>query len=159
MVPPERLDQVVKYYTKAYEIGCMIYSRPYPGVCDCLERLSRNGIQIGVITNKRDINAKRMIAGYFPNIPMKFVWGRSEKRLMKPNPESGYEACQFLQLSHREILFVGDGPETDIAYAQNVGFGSAGVSWGYRSRKEMEEAHPDYIADSFQELSTWILSS
>lgn len=159
IVPPDRLEQVFAYYTRSYEQGCMIRSSPYSGAQSCLVRLRDEGLQLGVITNKRDVNAKRMIAKYFPDIPMALVWGRDAGRPMKPNPASGYAACEQLRLLPREILFVGDGPETDIAFAKAVGFGSVGVSWGYRDRREMETEKADFIADCFPELTDWIMCS
>lgn len=159
IVPEDRLDQVMDDYTRTYEQGCMNHSLPYPGSAECLSQLSRSGLRLGVITNKRDVNAKRIIQAYFPDIPMEFVWGRDNGRPMKPDPASGYAACEQLQLCHHEILFVGDGPETDIAFARAAGFDCVGVSWGYRDREEVESAAPDHIADCFEELTRWILSS
>lgn len=158
VVPPGCLEEVVARYTGFYEKDCMLYSAPYPGAQDCLKSLHQAGLRLGVITNKRDINAKRIISGFFPHIPMEFVWGRGSGRPMKPDPASGHAACRQLRLRPEEILFVGDGPETDIAFAKSLGFGSAGVSWGYRSRAEMEAAAPDHIADSFSELTDWVLT-
>ena len=157
IVPSNCLEEVITHYTGFYERDCMIHSAPYPGAYDCLKTLRHAGIHLGVITNKRDINAKRIIGGFFPDVSMEFVWGRGKNRPMKPDPASGYAACQMLRLRPEEILFVGDGPETDIAFAKSMGFGSAGVSWGYRDRAEMEKAAPDHIADSFSELTDWIL--
>ena len=157
IVPRCCIDRVMAYYTRAYELGCMIYSAPYPRANCCLEALRHSGFRLGVITNKRDINAKKIMAQYFPNIHMEFVWGRSEQRPMKPDPASGYEACRILQLEPEEILFVGDDPETDIAFAKKMGFSSAGAAWGYRGRQKLEKSKPNFIADSFDFLTKWIL--
>ena len=156
-VPMEQLDAVMDSYTELYEQNCAVLSQPYPGAERCLAALAGAGIRLGVITNKRDVNAKRMIPHYFPKIPMEIVWGRSAERAMKPDPASGREACNILGLMPEQVLFVGDVPETDIRFARNVGFGCAGASWGYRSKAVLSREQPDFLADSFDEPCHWIL--
>ena len=52
---------------------------------------------------------------------------------------------------------VGDSA-VDILTAERAEIHSVGVSWGFRSRTELQEAGAEYIADSVAELRT-ILSA
>lgn len=157
LVPMEQLGAVMDSYTELYERNCAVLSKPYPGAERCLTALVGAGIRLGVITNKRDVNAKGMIPRYFPGVPMEIIWGRNAGRAMKPDPASGREACSILGLEPEQVLFVGDVPETDIRFARNVGFGCAGASWGYRGKEVLLQEQPDFLADSFDELCDWIL--
>ena len=48
-------------------------------------------------------------------------------------------------------VMIGDSG-VDIQTAHNAGITSVGVSWGFRSRSELEENGADYIADDADEL-------
>ena len=50
-----------------------------------------------------------------------------------------------------EIFYIGD-TVGDMKEAREAGVKSIGVSWGYHSRKTLEKAKPDYIADKPEEL-------
>ena len=47
---------------------------------------------------------------------------------------------------------MGDG-DTDMAFASQMGFVAAGVTWGYRDRDELLAAGADFLVDSFEALA------
>ena len=53
-------------------------------------------------------------------------------------------------------LYVGDS-NVDILTGHNAGLKSAGVSWGFRGRAELEAAGADYVVDTQEELAALIL--
>ena len=53
-------------------------------------------------------------------------------------------------------LYVGDS-NVDILTGHNAGLKSAGVSWGFRGRAELEAAGADYVVDTQAELAALIL--
>ena len=53
-------------------------------------------------------------------------------------------------------LYVGDS-NVDVLTGHNAGLKSAGVSWGFRGRAELESAGADYVVDTQDELAALIL--
>lgn len=53
-------------------------------------------------------------------------------------------------------LYVGDS-NVDILTGHNAGLKSAGVSWGFRGRAELEAAGADYVVDTQAELTALVL--
>ena len=56
----------------------------------------------------------------------------------------------------QETLYVGDS-NVDVQTGHNAGIKVAGVTWGFRGRKELEQAGADYVVDSAEELENLIL--
>ena len=54
-------------------------------------------------------------------------------------------------VEREHCVMVGDSA-VDIRTAERAGIHSVGVSWGFRSREELQEAGAEYIADSVEEL-------
>ena len=54
-------------------------------------------------------------------------------------------------VERKACTMVGDSG-VDMQTAHNAGIRSVGVSWGFRSRKELEQLSPDAIADNIKEL-------
>ncbi|MFH1254237.1 MAG: HAD hydrolase-like protein [bacterium] len=61
------------------------------------------------------------------------------------------------KLNPDEVLYVGD-QDTDIFACKKVGVKIISSTWGYNSRAFLEQATPDYLADSFDELALTIAS-
>lgn len=58
-----------------------------------------------------------------------------------------------IQRSH--TLYVGD-TNVDMLTAQNSRTTSVGVTWGFRSRQELQEAGAELIVDIPKEIAEWI---
>ncbi|MBR0333204.1 MAG: HAD family hydrolase, partial [Alistipes sp.] len=59
-------------------------------------------------------------------------------------------------VERKNCTMVGDSA-VDIQTARNAAIRSVGVSWGFRSREELEQAGADHIADTVEELTTLLL--
>lgn len=75
----------------------------------------------------------------------------------KPSPEPLNYAMGRLELKPEECIYVGDMVE-DIISARKAGMKSVAVSWGLHTRDKLQEAKPDYLADSFKQLTDYIKS-
>jgi len=143
--------QISSEYAVHYRENCDRRTAYYPGVCEFLDALQKSGYVLGVITNKTQETADRIMSKYFPDYSFELLWGNNGKRPLKPSLESAELACKTLGLKPEEILFVGDG-DTDMQFASRAGFLACGVTWGYRSRAVLEEYGAHILVDSYDEL-------
>ena len=150
---PEALfEQVLAFYLAYYPEHCTEHTQIYPGVAELLEKLQGAGYALAVLSNKTERTAQRIISHFFPQTPFRFVWGNNGVRPLKPAPDAGEALCRELGLMPEEIMYVGDG-DSDMEFASKVGFFGTGVTWGYRSRKQLAENGADALMDSAEEIT------
>ena len=149
---PEVYQQALSAYLAYYPAHCTVHTACFPGVQEFLARLQSQGSPMAIISNKTETTANRVITHYFPDISWAFLWGNNGARPLKPALDAGTLACETLGLKPAEIAFVGDG-DTDMAFASQMGFVAAGVTWGYRDREELLAAGADFLVDSFEALA------
>ena len=142
----------------------MLYWRAAPAGTDeatveapeLLHGLAARGIMLGMVTNKTEATARRVMAHYFPEVPFRFIWGNNGVRPLKPAPESGKLMLRELGLTPEQIAFIGDG-DTDMAFASALGFWALGACWGYRPRTVLAEQGADALLETPEELQELLL--
>ncbi len=129
----------------------------YPGVRDMLVRLDQAGLLLGVLSNKSQDTARRIIAHYFPDVPFCCVFGREDGRPLKPDPGAARPVLETLALRPEEVVYVGDSG-TDVQFARACGMTAAAVPWGYRSREELTGQGPDLLPDTMEDLTAGLIA-
>lgn len=147
----ETAEKVLASYLAYYPEHCTDRTVFFPGIEDLLRRL-RGRYTLGVLSNKTEKTARRIMAHYFAPDTFQLVWGNNGQRPLKPDPAAGPLLCETLGLAPEEILFFGDG-DTDMEFANRCGFLPVACSWGYRSRAELEQAGARVIVDRAEELA------
>lgn len=122
--------------TEIYGKNCTAKSKPYNGICDLLNELSKRNIKLAVLSNKTDALTKEVVAQLFPNNPFEYVVGFTINELMKPNPKCALEICHNLGFTPSDMLYVGDSG-TDMQTATNANMLAIGVLWGFRTQEEL----------------------
>lgn len=122
--------QIYEEFKAYYGVHCMDKTRPYPGILALLERLSENGYQLAIVSNKADFAVKKLRDFYFADY-IKVAIGESEDIQKKPAPDTVYQALKELSTGHERAVYVGDS-EVDIQTASNAGMDSIIVTWGFR---------------------------
>ena len=94
---------------------------PFPNVLSMLEKLKKNNLVLGMITNGfgdfQMNNLKALgIEKYF-----KVILVSEWEGIKKPDPEIFERALKKLQVNPNESIFVGDHPENDVIASRNVG--------------------------------------
>ena len=145
------IAKVNAVYQAYYPEHCTVHTDYFPGVKAFLDALTDRGMKLAVISNKTEKTSLKIMAHYFPEYDWAFIWGNNGVRPLKPATEAGELACQILNLSPEEILYIGDG-DTDMEFASKMGFIAAGVTWGYRDPDQLKAAGADFLVDSFEEL-------
>ena len=153
----EMVQKIADEYAEHYRQNCARFTEYYPGVQQFLNTMEARGYRLGVITNKTQVTAERIIGAYFPENHFEILWGNNNARPLKPSLDSARLACEELGLQPEEILFVGDG-DTDMEFASRAGFIACGVTWGYRDREVLKATGAQLLVDSFDQLLSCFFS-
>lgn len=149
--PDDVYEQTLAYYLQYYPEHCTVHTKFYPGIEQMLATLKGAGFMLGVLSNKTEKTAVRIIDHFFPRSPFQLVWGNNGVRPLKPDPSAGRLLCEELGVSPEELMYVGDG-DTDMEFASRNGFFAAGVTWGYRDREVLTSCGADALVDSADQL-------
>ena len=123
----------------------------YDGIYDILDYLIRSEIRLGVVTNKLHKYATKCVEVFFNRYNL-LTLGAGKNYSIKPNPEGTKYVASELGVDPDHCLFVGDSG-VDMQTAKRAGMISAGVLWGFREKKELENTGADFIFSTTIELN------
>lgn len=127
------VDGLLAAFQPYYAAHCQIHTKPYPGILQALQALSRE-YPLAIVSNKPDGAVKALCAQLFPGIP---AMGETPQCPRKPAPDMVLRA--MAELGVARCIYIGDS-EVDVETAQNAGVPCISVLWGFRDRKEIENA-------------------
>lgn len=139
----QRLAELVRPY---YRTRAVRHTRPYPGVPELVDRLRARGIRLAVLSNKPHDLTVRVVRAFWPEDAFDLIYGYTEEELRKPSPFYVLRICEELGVRPADTWVVGDTP-TDIATAFAAGAVPIGVTWGFRTRADLEAAGAQNIVD------------
>lgn len=150
---PEEGERAVRAYRERYTAKGIYENRLYDGIGGLLARLSAEGFTLAVTSSKPTVFCEEVLRYFGIRQYFTLVLGSelSGERVRKA--EVIEEALQRLGRSDGRdgVVIVGD-RNYDVLGAKEAGISSIGVTYGYGSRAELEEAWPDCIVDSPAEL-------
>lgn len=133
-----------------YRLHCTDKTYVYDGIFDLITALKGKGIIIAVVTNKAQEMAQIIVKHFFGD-SFDLIIGKSENTKLKPDPSAVNAAMQSFKVNPRECIFIGDS-NVDVKTAQNCGAVSVGVTWGFRTKKELCDAGVEYVIEKPNEL-------
>lgn len=137
----------VKYYID--HIDC--HTKPYAGIPELLAELTRRGVRMAVASNKFQEGTSKLIARFFPGVEFVAVFGQRPDVPLKPDPAVVDEILARARTPKERVLYVGDSG-VDMQTARAAGVRSAGVTWGFRDREELQAAGACYLVDRPEQL-------
>lgn len=143
-------------YKKFFETGCMYRVKPYPGIPKMLEALKRQGIKIGVISNKPHQRTVDVVEALFGKNYFDVIEGHKEGVPKKPNPAAVIAAVGRLGIQPEECIYVGD-TNVDMQTGLSAKMFTIGVLWGFRDRSELEAFHPQAIIEMPEEILNYLI--
>ena len=114
-------------------------TRPYDGVPELLDELTRRNLKMAVLSNKPDDSTKEMVAEILCKWSFHPVVGAQLSVPKKPDPTLAIQISQELRVSPVQFLYLGD-TGTDMRTAQGAGMFAVGALWGFRTAEELEHA-------------------
>ena len=143
-------DAAKQVYWQHHEQHCLDATAVYPGVREGLEAL-RGRVRLGVVTNKPQAFATRILAGLGLADRFGCVVGGDTPAGKKPAPGPLLAALQQLYAGPWDALYVGDSAN-DVAAARAAGTAACAIGWGFRPLETIRAAGPDHEAQDFAQL-------
>ena len=142
----------VPYYN---EHGCD-WTRPYDGIMDILEVLKDKGLHFAVASNKYQEGTQALVEKFFGKYDFVKILGQREGRPIKPDPQIVEEAMEGVPgIRKDEVIYVGDS-NVDMETGINAGVRTIGVTWGFRTREELEAYSPHALIDHPMQIVEFI---
>ncbi|XAS69146.1 HAD hydrolase-like protein [Micrococcaceae bacterium Sec5.7] len=150
MVPAGQLDEAIRIYRQYYLATGIAQGRLYPGIRGLLENFVAAGRPIAVATQKPEGLARTVlehhgIAGLF-----QFIRGSAADESAAadgPVGKTGIIAAALSDLGTQHAIMVGDRAQ-DVAGAIANGLDCIGVSWGFATDGELQEAGAVTVVDN-----------
>jgi phosphoglycolate phosphatase len=142
------LDQMVDHY----EGNCLNKTKLYDGIEELLSVLKKDGFRMAVFSNKREALTTKVVDALFASEFFDLVVGARPELPKKPDPAGALLISNHLNLSPEKMVYLGD-TNIDMKTANNAGMYAVGVSWGFRTREELEEAGAQVVIDHPDELT------
>ncbi len=121
-------DQMVTEFVAGYETAVTLTTL-YPGVAGALDALRRDGLSLGLCTNKPERPARSVLAHLGLTAHFAVVVGGDSLSVRKPDPAPLQTVVS--RLGARDVLYVGDS-EVDAETAARAGVPFALYTEGYR---------------------------
>lgn len=145
-IPDDMIPLAVQTYRERYVTKGCYENRVFPGVRRLMGTLKKQGVFVGVCTGKPE-QATRMILKYFGldrwiDAVTCATDGHAEKEAL---------IAAALPEDAGEVWMVGD-RRFDMEGGRKAGVHTLGVTFGYGSREELEQAGAEKVVDSVQEI-------
>ena len=142
---PEEWQRCFDTFRAYYLAHLTDRTRPYPQILPLLNALRLRGVKTAVVSNKLHAGVVGLCRSFFGD-RLCCVFGVTEDGERKPAPVTALRAMRTMGTDPRSTLFVGDS-EVDVRTAENAGLPCVGVSWGFRTRGELERAGAVAVID------------
>jgi len=134
-VPGELVEEFLAIY--ADELGR--HGAPFEGVAELLDAIEAAGARWGIVTNKPEYLAVRVLPPLGWDARCALLLGGDSLPQRKPHPLPLLHAAQALGVDIADCVYVGD-DQRDIEAARAAGMRSLVALWGYRPADDAPEA-------------------
>ena len=128
------VDAALADFKAYYTAHIDVYTHPYPGMQEVVNKLNKEGVCLAIASNKFQEGTEYLVNKFFPGVPFVAVLGNRPGYPLKPDPEIVGEVLRKSGVSREDAIMVGDSA-TDMKTAANGGIDRIAVDWGYRSMK------------------------
>src|SRR5262245_39865973 len=117
-------------FLEIYEQNICRETQLFPGMEEMLEGIEARGLDWGIVTNKAEYLARRLLGELGMGARPACIIGGDTTGHTKPHPQPLLAACATVGAAPVACLYVGD-DRRDIEAARAAGMKSAAVRWGY----------------------------
>ena len=141
----------------------MYENRVYDGMEDMLKKLNAAGFRLAVATSKPEVFAEQILKHFQLLQYFELVGGADMEEIRVRKGDiikytlKRLNASKMLSEGEYDVIMAGD-RKHDVLGAKEAGIPCVGVLYGYGSREELLEAGADYIAETVEDLSEFLLN-
>lgn len=147
----------VKKYRERFSTIGMYENKVYDGVPEMLDSLKNAGLILAVASLKPLVFVEKILEKFCLNNYFSAICGSDLEGKKHTKKQIIDDALDILApLSGGKIIMIGDRWQ-DIEGAKQAGISSLGVSYGYATPGELENADADYICSTPQEITKILL--
>lgn len=151
----DELERLLDVYHKSYQNEVAYLTKPYSGIVHLLEKLKNEGVLLAALSNKPHHTLSVLFKKIDFNNYFDYVIGQKDEIPKKPNPDMVFEIRDKFGLKNEDLCMVGD-TEVDYETAKNAKIEFIAVTWGFRTKDQLLELNPEFIADDITELGALI---
>lgn len=133
-------DEELLYFLEHYKNNIFTHSIIFSGVIDALDKLAKRGVSLGVVTNKSESLAHRLLDQSGLSHRFSVVIGGDSLPHKKPAPEPLLAACDALHVLPEQTVMVGD-DQRDMVAAIRANMACVVAMWGYGVDQIEMDAH------------------
>ena len=156
MAAPDKCAKIKEYFAECYEITQAKVDTAYSGMAELMRKLYSKGYILAVLSNKPDNLVKMIVNNIFSDGIISEAMGQTDLP-KKPDPTVPIMIAEKFGVRPEDTYFIGDS-EVDVLTGKNAGMITIAVSWGFRDRCVLEEASPDFLFDTREELLNYFLN-
>jgi len=149
---PERIDDARVKFLEYYWDHLTVNTILYPGVRETIDYFKDHDKKMAIVTNKPIKFTEKILNELALKDFFLMVLGGDSLVNRKPDPEPVEKVISTLGVTKGKTVFVGDS-KVDGETGKRAGIFTIGVEYGFRGRKELEEAGFDIIISEFPELT------
>lgn len=154
----EMVELMRSHFLPYYKEHICDLTRPYNGIVEMLDTLSKAGILFAVASNKYQYGTELLVEKTLGKERFVTILGQREGCPIKPDPQIIEDAMASIPgIRKEEVIYCGDS-DVDMQTGANAGIRTIGVCWGFRGRKELEEYNPFLMVESPEEISGFMLN-
>lgn len=149
-IPTDGIKPLYRTLLAYYEEHISVHTRPFPGLIDVLDRFDGLGVRYGVVTNKFESLATKLLNELGLASRMAFIIGGDTlgRENAKPSPAPIHE--MIARCGGGRAVFIGDSIY-DVMAARAAAVPSIAVGFGFL-HQPVEELGADYIINHYDEL-------
>ena len=149
----EEANQTLQFYRERFSVTGLFENEVYEGIEELLKNLKQSNYRLAVATSKPTVFAKRIL-DYFELSPyFEVIVGSELDGTRTAKGEVIAEVLKQMNIENKDdCVMIGDRKHDLIGASENA-IDSIGVTYGYGSQQELEEANATYIVHSVGSLS------
>lgn len=149
-------QECTRVYRAYYEHVCRPKTALMSGARECLHALRDAGLDLAFATSKRRTYSEMILEhlGVLDFFSVRL--GPDDVLKPKPDPEAVLKACEMLNVTPQQLLFVGD-MHFDVLASRDAGVRCLCVTTGYATREELEALEPERVFDGLDALTAYVL--
>lgn len=142
-----KIEAMRTHFLEFYNEHLCDNTAPYPGIPELLAELQARNVSIAVASNKYQSAVTKLITHFFGNLNWAAIHGNREGVPTKPDPSVVFAILNEVPTPKADVLYIGDSG-VDMETARRACVTSCGVTWGFRSRRELADAYADNIVNT-----------